>query len=147
MPKSNHNQESKASPINIAVVSKTKRHKVTRSEDVDVESSRVQEEQEVGEEENTSTKSNNNNNKIVEDTTTLEQQETNNTVTVRGGEGQNEAPNLVPSCEKEAEYALDDNESICTVHISELDDELLLPKPINEALECERSLRLLLRCA
>ena len=83
----------------------------------------------------------------MEDTTRLKQLVNDNT---GGNDEQNEAPNLVSSCEKETEHALgDDDESICTVQITEL-DELLLPKDrksIDEALECERNLRLLPRCA
>ena len=140
MPKSK--QESEASPVNmVAVVSNTKLREVpiprADAKSVSV-SARVQEEQvdideKVKEEEDTNTKPD----QIVEDTTSSKQLETDNTV--RSGE-QNEAPNLPKY--KEAEYAMDDDESICTVQISEIDD-LLLPKAIGEALECERSLRLL----
>ena len=112
-------------------------------------SDRVQEEQvgievTVEEEEdiNTSTKSN----KTMEDTTRSKQLVNDNTVCAGDNEEQNEAPNPVPNCEKETEYTMNgDNESVCTVYISELDDDLLLPKDrksIDEALECERSLRL-----
>ena len=142
MPKSI--QESEASPVNmVAVVSNTKLHEVPipRADTKSV-SARVQEEQvdideKVEEEEDTNTKPDN---QVVKDTTRLKQLETDNTVRCSGdNEEQNEAPNL-PSCEKEADYILDDDdESICTVQISELDD--LLSKAIDEALECERSLR------
>jgi len=109
-------------------------------------SDRVQEEQvgievTVEEEEdiNTSTKSN----KTMEDTTRSKQLVNDNTACAGDNEEQNEAPNPVPNCEKETEYTMNgDNESVCTVQISELDD--LLPndrKSIDEALECERSLR------
>ena len=139
MPKSI--QESEASPVNmVAVVSNTKLHEVPipRADTKSV-SARVQEEQvdideKVEGEEDTNTKPDN---QVVKDTTRLKQLVNDNTV--RGGE-QNEAPNLSISKYKEAEYAMDDDESICTVQISELDD-LPLPKAIDEALECERSLR------
>jgi len=149
MPKSI--QESDASPANmVAVISKTKRHEVmvtiTRT---DVETaSRIQEEQvhiideKVEEEEDTSAKPGNQY-QIAEDKTRLVQLETDNTVRGRDNEDLNQAPNLVSSCEKEAEYEPnDDDKSVCTVQVSELDD--LLPndrKSIDEALECERSLR------
>ena len=151
MPKSK--QESEALPsqmVGVGVVSNTKLHEITLSQAVDSKppSDRVQEEQvgierKVEEEEstNTSTKPD----KIVEDTTRLEQLGNDNTVRC-GGEEQNEAPNI-SNCEKEGGDVDNDNESICTVQISELDD--LLPKDrksIDEALECERNLRLP-RCA
>ena len=112
-------------------------------------SARVQEEQvdidideKVEEEEDTNTKPDN---QVVKDTTRLKQLETDNTVRCSGdNEEQNEAPNL-PSCEKGADYVLDDDdESICTMQISELDDLLSKGtlKRVDEALECERSLRL-----
>ena len=126
MPKSKQESE-ETSPAHV-ISSKTEHH-----EHLMTSSDRVQEEQVDIEltvdvdpgEEGTSTKKQYN--QIVDDTTRSEQLVDD---TVQSGDnGQNEAPNLpIASCEKEAEYALDnDNESICTVYISELDD-LLLPK-------------------
>ena len=142
MPKSK--QESETSPAQMVEVisSKTKHHEhlMTASDRV-LQEEQVVIDRKVEVDKDTSTKPDN---QIVGDTMRSKQLVNNNTVRGGDNEEQNEAPNL-PSCEKEAEYALDnDNESICTVYISELDD-LLLPKDrksIDEALECERSLRL-----
>jgi len=141
MPKSK--QESEASLAQV-ISSKTKHHEHLMTACDRVQEEQVDIEVAVKGEEGTSTKKQDNN-QIIEDTTRLEKLVNDNYV--RSGDNndnneQNEAPNLVPSCEKEAEYTMnEDNESVCTVQISELVEKDACVK-IDEALECERSLRL-----
>ena len=126
----------------VDVVNNTKLHEPLMSASVMVQEEQVDMYEKVEEEGKSTSTNTKPDNQIIEDTTRLEQMVNDNTV--RGGEEeQNEAPN-VPGCEKEGGDAIDnDDKSVCTVQINELDD--LLPKDrksIDEALECERSLRL-----